>query len=478
MQSENRVSSSANPPINESDWNACLSVLESLQEDTSFAPDRERIERLIACIYKRTRKRRRQRGEGPANFDQEQQRSTSGSKTAHQPVLTNGSRRHAVNGELAVAESTHLSATRSVACYVCRMRFVGRHFHYARLCPQCADFQFEKRHQRTDLSGRRALVTGGRIKIGFETALKLLRDGAEVLVTTRFACDAIRRFAAQKDFVDWSNRLRVFRLDFRDVRGVLAFTNHLRATLDSLDILVNNAAQTIQRPPQYCEALAAKEQAALEWLPKNLRPLLGNYTSEKFIAPLDSDIQPHTDLLAKESSLLATDLDEYGEPIDVRDRNSWVLRLHEVSPMELLEVLLINTTAPYLLTSELKPLFLRSPRSDRYIVNVVGLDGTFDAKSKLADHPHLNMSKAALNMMTRTAGADYASDGIFMNSVDTGWITHEAPYPKRVRMKALGIAPPLDVIDGAAKIYDPIVRGTKGERLFGMLFRNYQPASW
>lgn len=170
--------------------------------------------------------------------------------------------------------------------------------------------------------------------------------------------------------------------------------------------------------------------------------------------------------------------DEHGESCDLREENSWTLRLHEVDTQELLEVLLINTAAPILLTARLKPLMLRSRFEDRYVINVTGLDGQFSRASKSPCHPHLNASKAALNMITCTSAQDYARDCIYMNGVDTGWITLEGGYSKRARMLARGFRPPLDEVDGAARICDPVLRGLEGYREFGLLWRNYAPAAW
>ncbi|MGO9110145.1 MAG: SDR family NAD(P)-dependent oxidoreductase [Thermoguttaceae bacterium] len=480
MQVENRaLAVSEQPSFTQSEWESCLEVLKSVQEDTTMAPDRERLERLIARVYKRVRKRRRQRGEEPITGGGRRQGTGPRNASGRQASIAGKAIDLHGNYTTESVQPENPARSQVAICYTCRQRFHERHCHYGQLCPACAEFQFQKRNQRADLRGRRALVTGGRIKIGFETALKFLRDGAEVLVTTRFASDAARRFAAQRDFGDWQQRLQIYRLDFRDVRSVLAFTRYLVTTLNSLDILVNNAAQTIRRPPQYHQRLEALEQVERDSFAPNLQSLPRVVSMGRFPDHIESTAELHCSVApVEESALPAEPFDEFGEPVDLRDRNSWVLRLEDVSPVELLEVLLINTAAPYLLTSELKPLFLRSPFPERYVVNVVGADGLFNLKRKSANHPHLNMSKAALNMMTRTSAADLASDGIFMNSVDTGWITHEGPHPQRMRLRAMGIAPPLDVIDGAARIYDPIVCGINGQRLYGLLFRNYAPASW
>jgi NAD(P)-dependent dehydrogenase (short-subunit alcohol dehydrogenase family) len=141
-------------------------------------------------------------------------------------------------------------------------------------------------------------------------------------------------------------------------------------------------------------------------------------------------------------------------------------------------VFFVNTIGPYLLNSVLKPLLARSKLMPRFIVNVSAMEGQFARFEKTARHPHTNMAKAALNMMTRTSAQEFQEAGIYMNSVDTGWITDENPYPKRARMRKSGFVPPLDEIDGASRIYDPIVRGIRGELLSGFFSKDYAPTPW
>jgi NAD(P)-dependent dehydrogenase (short-subunit alcohol dehydrogenase family) len=146
----------------------------------------------------------------------------------------------------------------------------------------------------------------------------------------------------------------------------------------------------------------------------------------------------------------------------------------------MLEVQLVNSVAPFLLNSRLKPLLIRSPFTRRFIVNVSAVEGQF-ARHKTVFHPHTNMAKAALNMMTRTAADDYARDGIYMNSVDTGWVTDENPTPRRIRNQdELGFFAPLDIIDGMARIYHPIAEGIddKKEPLFGLFLKDYKACPW
>ncbi|MFC5751538.1 SDR family NAD(P)-dependent oxidoreductase [Actinomadura rugatobispora] len=382
-------------------------------------------------------------------------------------------------------------------CYVCKAAYRELHPEYHMLCPECAEQNLARRFARCDLRGRRAVVTGGRVKIGFQVALKLLRDGAEVLVTTRFPRDAARRFAEVPDAADWLDRLQVHGVDLLDLPGVAGLLRTAHERFDHLDILINNAAQTIRRPAAYHREVRAAEAGRLtglaarvtvtgdaagalaEGAPRELEPAGG--TAPAIPAPAALPALPSLagpEPAALEALFPAGRTDETGQPLDLRDRNSWTLRLHEVDPGEWLEVQMVNAFAPFLLTSRLRGLLESSPWPDRYVVQVSAMEGSFSRKDKTVRHPHTNMAKASLNMMTRTAAADFAASGIHMTSVDTGWITDERPHPSKQAQRAAGFRPPLDVIDGAARVYDPVVRGVGGERLSGLFLKDYRPVEW
>ena len=310
------------------------------------------------------------------------------------------------------------------ACYVCGTRFTTLHHFYASMCPKCGDFNFDKRVQTADLSGRVALVTGGRVKIGFCIVLKLLRAGCQVVVLTRFARDAVVRFSKEPDFKDWCQRLQIHGVDLRHTPSVEAFCDMLNRTLTRLDFIVHNACQTVRRPTGFYKHMWKREHLAIE----HLRP-----EEQAALAVCQGVVDPvllsQIELLEEDNMSVASqealfppdvyDVDQ--QQVDLRAINSWKLELGSVSTTEVVETHLCNAIAPFVMNSRLKPLMENeNTTADRHIVNVSAMEGQFYRVFKTTAHPQTNMAKASLNMMTRTSAADYVRTGIHMNSVDTG----------------------------------------------------------
>ncbi|MDH6114387.1 NAD(P)-dependent dehydrogenase (short-subunit alcohol dehydrogenase family) [Kitasatospora sp. MAP12-15] len=469
----------------------CLEVLAELDELDVDHPDAITVRRAVAGIFRTVKQRRRQ--------------ETRAAKSANDRAVTAATATGApgrIDDETAGVFGLSTPTTTEIAgilqrprsCYTCKTRYVEVDAFYHQLCPPCAKENRSRRDARADLTGRRALLTGGRAKIGMYIALRLLRDGAHTTITTRFPNDAIRRFKEMPDSGDWLHRLKIVGIDLRDPAQVIALADSVAAE-GPLDILINNAAQTVRRSPRAYAELVAAESAPLPAGALPASEVIGHFGSgavERPALPGQAD-GAHDGLTAQQVTSLAlvtgsasparieagTAIDAGGLVPDLDATNTWVQTVDEVDPIELLEVQLCNMTAPFLLVSRLRQSMAAAQAHRKYVVNVSAMEGQFSRGYKGAGHPHTNMAKAALNMLTRTSAKEMLeTDRILMTAVDTGWITDERPHPDKMRLAAEGFHAPLDLVDGAARVYDPIVRGELGEDLYGCFLKDYAPSPW
>jgi NAD(P)-dependent dehydrogenase (short-subunit alcohol dehydrogenase family) len=500
----------------------CTRMLEAIASDLTLLsplPEDERIRLIVAAglvsrpgkleALNRRKAERRRKQEAKQAQERTAIAETTIRKLRTQSVFVAPPR--LISLPAAMDEGPELVVPRS--CYVCKAEYRRVHPFYDSMCPPCASFNYDKRFQTARLDDRVALITGARLKIGYQAALMLLRAGARVIVTTRFPQDSALRYIQEADFADWADRLQVHGLDLRHSPSVELFTRFIDRKYSRLDFLINNAAQTVRRPPGFYRHLLEVEDRPYFDLPIAAQALLRHH--EEFKAALNhepstqrhdgtawvsewhqdkvsaapgvtasaqlSQIPYACDEMAHDPELFPVgQLDADQQQVDLRRMNSWRMTLADVPTDELLEVQLVNAVAPFILCSKLKPLMLRTPADGKHIVNVSAMEGKFNRHTKTDKHPHTNMAKAALNMMTLTSARDYARFGIYMNAVDTGWVTDEDPADISERkFSDYDFQPPLDIVDGAARVIDPIFSGIiTGNHTWGKFLKDYVPTDW
>ncbi len=451
-------------PFSEADWHSCLNVLQHATLEPDQVPDLEAFKTLVSGIYKAARKNKR--------------KAQLQARQDHDLQLLAATERVQVEMPSSASAPAEAQLFQGKYCYSCKEKYHQVDSYYHRLCPNCADLNRQRRNHSLDLSGRIALVTGGRIKIGYATALRLLRSQAQVWVTTRFPAQAAHAFAQEPDFDQWKSRLKIVGLDLLNLGALEATIAELYQTLPHLDILINNAALTLWQPPDYYQALVRQES------------LLQGKTSElgllaEFHIQQSQPVQQVQSPLFQRDSLSApgegTILDTFSalpSPVSA-DHNSWLLELDQIPAREMLEVQVINQIAPMMLCSQLKGLMLRSPFEWRWIVNVTAIEGQFSDPLKQSKHVHTNAAKAGLNMLTRTAASAYAQDKILMNAVDPGWVSSDQHAAKQAQAgKVPHKIPPLALEDASARICAPILDSLAGNPVWGKLLKNYQAIDW
>jgi len=500
---------------------ACIEVLETLNADTNQIfeiPKEQRLALIMAAgLFSRPSReeflRRKKNGKKAAKRKiaekDKHARNKTGIRSAREAIIFIAPAMIELTGKEAEKE-IELSSPRN--CYVCKKVYHKLHHFYDTMCKECGDFNYAKRFQTADLTGQVALVTGSRLKIGYHITLMMLRAGATVIATTRFPVDSALRFAKELDFIEWGDRLKIHGLDLRHIPSVEIFCNFIEQQYDRLDILINNAAQTVRRPAGFYQHLIPNEERLFAELPSFAQDTLKdhhdclqelNALSMSFMDGENKNLpvtwhgkQLGIGLSASaklsqipyqiDNSLRAEEvfpngqLDADLQQVDLRKTNSWRLKLGEVNTNEMLEVQLVNSVAPFVLVNRLVNLMRQENTGIKHIINVSAMEGKFHRWHKEDRHPHTNMAKAALNMMTHTSASDFAKSGIYMNAVDTGWVTDEDPVELAKRKQEVhDFQPPLDIVDGAARVMDPLFDGINtGKHWCGKFLKDYRPIDW
>ncbi|MEQ8624644.1 MAG: SDR family oxidoreductase [Vicingaceae bacterium] len=498
----------------------CLAVLKTLNKDSDALTqlsEEQRIELLKAAgilsrpdrvELKKRRKSLNQKLKSAVRKQDNKARESTGIRSARTAEVFTAPDQLLLTEAKKESGQQQLNSPRN--CYVCKKEFTKLHFFYDTMCESCGDLNYNKRFQTADLEGQVALITGSRLKIGYHVTLMLLRAGATVVATTRFPADSAIRFAKEKDFLKWSDRLHIHGLDLRHTPSVELFCSYIEQQYDRLDLLINNAAQTVRRPPGFYAHLMEKEELNYTEHSVEVQELLKSHKACVQQIEKVSGAAKDTSALAvrwnaevpgiglRASAQLSQipysydaheqveevfpsgKLDVDLQQVDLRKTNSWRLKLGEVPTPELLEVQLVNAIAPFVLCNRLANLMKKENTGQKHIVNVTAMEGKFYRFKKEARHPHTNMAKAALNMLTHTSAGELAKDGIYMNAVDTGWVTDEDPVQlAKYKEQVHDFQPPLDIVDGAARVCDPFFDGiNRGEHWCGKFLKDYFPIDW
>ncbi len=505
--------------ISESEIDKCISVLEYLINNTNeiFEISKEKRTALLKASGKLSRPNREEFSRRKKDAKKAQKRKQAARDKNARKVTGIRSARESVvfvapkllpEAELKEKDLQELESPRN--CYVCKTLFTQLHHFYDTMCTECGDFNYAKRFQTTDLAGQVAVITGSRLKIGYHITLMLLRAGATVVATTRFPVDSALRFSKEEDFTQWGHRLKIHGLDLRHIPSVEIFCNFIEQKYERLDILINNAAQTVRRPAGFYKHLMPNEELAIEELPKYAADLLQDHTNcLAELKQLRTTASPNQNMpvtwhgpepgigirasaklsqipYSFDNSLQAQEVFPEGEldadlqQVDLRKTNSWRLKLGEIETTEMIEVQLVNSVAPFVLCNRLSEVMKKDNTGKKHIINVSAMEGKFHRFFKEDRHPHTNMAKAALNMLTHTAAGSLAKDGIYINAVDTGWVTDEDPVELAKKKEELhDFQPPLDIVDGAARVMDPLIDGINtGKHWSGKFLKDYRPIDW
>lgn len=396
-------------------------------------------------------------------------------------------------------------------CYLCHLLITNPHPQYPALCKPCGSFNLASSNislpEALNLDGKTALVTGGRINLGFYTALRLLRCGARVIVSSRYPRDAAVRYLAESDSEKWVKRLRVLGADFRAANDVFHLISGIKQVLrhwsvDStqrLDILINNAAQT------WTDSVK-EERRAIEWenqlrlednnsgsllLETNYNARIRGGVQSLNLLAFDTEQKRLNEMSTEEAGIIGRTENITSIPTMMEEsKTSWVQSLHEIPYEDVISAHSVNTFVPLILIRELLPLMGTSRphpvANDRltkplaHIINVSAREGVFESaptnRHKNGYHVHTNLTKAALNMLTETeAAAAWRDRKVAMNSVDPGYLSAAKEVIENRKRNGGWDGCPIGWDDGAARVLWSVAVGESGKgAVWGRFLKDFK----
>ncbi|KAF7863823.1 hypothetical protein EAF04_006788 [Stromatinia cepivora] len=384
-------------------------------------------------------------------------------------------------------------------CYICHFLITSAHSQYPALCESCGGFNLASGNlslpDALNLEGKTALVTGGRINLGFHTALRLLRCGAQVIVSSRYPRDAGVKYLAENDSEKWRKRLRIIGADFRAANDVFHLVAGIKQILrdwstgntGKLDVLINNAAQTwTDSVKQERHAIQLESQLRLEdnhsnrlLLDTNYSPRVRGGVHSLNLLAFDTEQKRLNDMFPEEAGIIGRTENITSISTTVEEpKSSWVQNLYEIPYEDVISAHSVNTFVPLILIRELLPL-MGSPRSHAttnnqpskplaHIINVSAREGIFEPtptnRHKNGYHVHTNLTKAALNMLTETeAAVAWRDRKVAMNSVDPGYLSAAKEVIENRKKNGGWEGCPIGWEDGAARVLWSVAVGESGK---------------
>lgn len=362
-------------------------------------------------------------------------------------------------------------------CYECK-KYYDNTFclsAYKAYCFDCGIKHYSNKIESVQLNGYTVFITGIRVKIGFATALRILRNGGKVIGTTRYPHFAISNYAKEPDYNMWKSNISIIKCDFLNIESVYKLLDIITSNNYQINAFINMAFRTVKTSTFYSEAVRSIE-TNLEKRFYLENEQLNNFTNVvKYNGAQNKQILFDNDILSKANTnslvtyQMPVKINIFKDVVDAKLECSWDKTIDKIDPKEIVECMAINQLVPTLIINSLKSKLINPLKT---IINICSFEGQFNYEKKTDKHIHTNMCKSALNMLIRSLCED--SDPTFRAfTIDPGYVSGKKTNPELNEL-------PVSMDDAAAKIMWPIFRHFKGNPLdkSWIKIRNYNKEPW